>query len=642
MRVSLRDRFRSSTALAATEDPLVRLGAAYHLSRQPDSEMVRQQLLRLLESQDQNKLLSNHIETIVFSLHTAILLAQRNNFEGVEWILRLLQSTASRDIATLAETALRNCSQFPMAVLLTQVIEFGTPESFEKTKPLMRVSEDHLFAVSQKIDEEQNKNLAALNRTIDSLGSLTWRSGREIAIGTVLSRPALKDFGYRYTGFLSVDRESRPPLIVPYDLADLLNREDRHVRQNPAQLLRQPGRRALVVYDIAGEHEAQVLYLLPFSPAPASEMNDLLAKLAIGAEGLDVAVVVERWRDGNGDKYRLLTANGRALVRRYRAEDQEVGNCFFLHKLNGDKPLSTRFRLSAQDVEQVVHRFAEQTELDLAVCVSVDQRNGRYLLVTSGGETFFRQGNPSAKSLYAVEENQRGQFPFRLPGEWPAEVRTRVLTRFLELQPEAFGVVLEMGEGDDRKPLARIVQSKSGITFRQPTDTKLVPGTLAILRERDDERLVATLLGNYRIERGCNNCFGSEFRICAICDGHGVTVCSACDGTRAIDCPDCEEGKVDCGKCGGSGTYYLECTKCTNGYWRDGRTCPKCEGSGQFGVGCRSCNETGKWNCGTCHGRATVRCDCRYGKETCYECGGNRVSRCSCNGQRRGTVVEIA
>jgi len=67
MRVSLRDRFRSSTALAATEDPLVRLGAAYHLSRQPDSEMVRQQLLRLLESQDQNKLLSNHIETIVFS-----------------------------------------------------------------------------------------------------------------------------------------------------------------------------------------------------------------------------------------------------------------------------------------------------------------------------------------------------------------------------------------------------------------------------------------------------------------------------------------------------------------------------------------------------------------------------------------------
>lgn len=637
MRVSLRDRFRSSTALASTEDPLVRLGAAYHLSRQPDSEMVRQQLLGLLESQDQNKLLSNHLETIVFSLHTAILLAQRNNFEGVDWILRLLQSTTSRDIAILAEIALRNCSQFPMAVLLTQVIDFGTPESFEKTKPLMRVSEDHLFAVSQKTDEEQNKDLATLNRTIDSLGRLTWRSGREIAIGTVLSRPALKDFGYRYTGFLSVDRESRPPLIVPYDLADLLNREDRQVRQTPAQLLRQPGRRALVVYDIAGDHEAQVLYLLPFSPAPAAEMNNLIAKLANGAEGLDVAVVVERWRDGNGDKYRLLTANGRALVRRYRAEDQEVGNCFFLHKLNGDKPLSTRFRLSAQDVEQVVHRFAEHTELDLAVCVSFDQRNGRHFLVTSGGETFFRQGNYPGESLYAVEENQRGQFPFRLPGEWSAQVRTRVLTRFLELQPEAFGVVLEMGEGDDRKPLARIVQAKSGITFRQPTDSKLPPGTLALLRQRDDERLVATILSHFRVERGCGDCFGTEFRICSVCEGRGVTACSACNGTRKVDCPDCENGKSECGHCGGKGRK--ECTKCTDGYWRDGRMCPMCKGSGDFS--CRTCGGDGLWECSTCHGRATVWCDCRNGRENCYECDGNRVSNCSCNGQRPGIVVEI-
>lgn len=642
MKVSLRDRFRSSTALASTEDPLVRLGAVYQLSRQPDSDKLRDQLLGLLESQGSDEQCSKHRETVLFSLHTAILLAQRNNFEGVKWILRLMQSTSSRDIGTLAETALRNCNQFPMAVLLTQVIELGTPESFDKTEPLMRISEDQFFAISQKSTEEQNKKLTDLIRTVDWRGRLSRRPGREIAVGTVLSRPVLKDFGYRYTGFLSVDRESQVPLIVPYDLADLLNRDDRQVRASTSQLLRQLGRHALVVYDTAGDHEAQVLYLLPFSPTPVEEMNVLLAKLAIGAEGLDVAVVVERWRDGNGDKYRLLTANGRALVRRYRAEDQEVGNCFFLHKLNGDKPLSTRFRLSAQDVEQVVHRFAEHTELDLAVCVSFDQRNGRYFLVTSGGEILFRQGNHPGKSLYAVEENQRGQFPFRLPGEWSAEVRTRVLTRFLELQPEAFGVVLEMGEGDDRKPLARIVQAKSGITFRQPTDSKLVPGTLAILRERDNERLVATLLSNYRIERGCNNCFGSEFRICAICDGHGVTVCSACDGTRTIDCPDCEEGKVDCGKCSGTGTYYLDCTKCTNGYWRDGRTCPKCEGSGRFGVGCRSCNETGKWNCSTCHGHATVRCDCRYGKETCYECAGNRVSRCSCNGQRQGTIVEIA
>lgn len=638
MKISLRDRFRSSTALVLTENPLVRLGALYHLSRQPDSERLRAQLLELLESQDREKLRSNHLETILFSLHTAVILAQSNNFEGVKWILHLLQSTSSRDIGVLAETALRNCSQFPLAVLLSQVIELGTFESFQRTESLMRISEDQMFAVSQKSVEEQNKHLDALVRTINSMGSLPRRPGREIAIGTVLSRPALKDFGYRYTGFLCVDRESNLPLAIPYDLADLLNRDDRQVHETTLQLLHQPGRRALIVYDTAGVHEAQVLYVLPFSPAPAEELDGLLAKLAVAAEGLDVAVVTERWQDGNGDKYRLLTASGRALVKRYRAEDQQVGNCFFLHSLNGEKPLSTRFRLSPQDILPVVQRFTVNTEMDLAVRVFFDQRNGRQLLVSTGGETFFRQGDYSAKSLYAVQETQRGGFPFLLPGEWSAPIRIKVLTRYLELQPEAFGVILEMEEGDDRKPLARIVQAKTGITFRQPTDSKLPRGTLAILRQRDDERLVATILNNFVIEQGCRNCFGTEFRICPVCDGRGVTTCSACDGTRKVDCPDCENGETDCGHCEGSGRR--ECTKCTDGYWRDGRMCPVCEGRGDFP--CRTCGGDGLWDCSTCHGRATVWCDCRNGRQTCYECDGHRLSRCSCNGQRQGVVVEIS
>lgn len=636
MRVSLRDRIRSQSVFTSSEDPLVRLAAVYHLSRQTDSERIRERLLRLIASQDEHALHSNDLQTILFSLHTAVILAQRNNFEGIEWILRLFRSTSNRDIKILAETALRNCSQFPLAVLLSKVMELETEESIERTEALMRISEDELFVISQKSEQEQDGKLSEI---LDSLHRLTKRPGREIAVATVLSRPALKDFGYRYTGFLSVPREPQGPLVIPYDLADVLNRDDR-LSQSTSQLLRQPGRRALVVYDVGDDREAQVLYVLPFAIAPAGEMDGLLTELAVAAEGIDVAVVVERWKEGNGDKYRLITASGQALVRRYRAEDQQIGNCFFLHKHNGEKPLSTRFKLSTEGILRVAGRFAENTEMDLATRVFSDHRNGRNLLVSSGGETFVRQGDYPAKGLYAVQETQRGGFPFRLPGEWPTSIRTKVLIRYLEVQPEAYGVILEVGQGDDGKSLARIVQANTGITFRQPTDNRPLPGTLALLRQRDEERLAATILDGYRIEGGCRHCFGAYFRMCPVCDGGGSITCTDCNGTKKVDCPDCEDGTTDCGKCDGGGTYYLECTKCTNGYWRDGRTCPKCEGSGQFGVTCHSCQGSGEWDCSTCHGRATAWCDCGNGRQTCYECDGYRVSRCGCQANQPGRIVE--
>lgn len=125
MKLGLKERFQPDNAFNPREDPLVRLGSLYRLSQQPDLDRVRLDLSNLLSTQNGNPVEPQDLDTSLLCFHAAVLLAQHNSFEGVQWIVQQVRTAPTPNLHALAETALRNCSQFPLAVLLTQSIELN-------------------------------------------------------------------------------------------------------------------------------------------------------------------------------------------------------------------------------------------------------------------------------------------------------------------------------------------------------------------------------------------------------------------------------------------------------------------------------------------------------------------------------------
>lgn len=658
----------------------MRLGAVYSLSRQQDQEVAKEKLLGLLNTFEGGPQTASDEASAFLSLHTAILLSQRNSFEGVRWILQLLETSTDRTLLSLAETALRNCTQFPIAVLLVMA---AASEShgllgavFEDS---MQLSDDDFFAVSQKPYDEQQQELQALSFLFERIRPLS-HPDREIAVGTILSQPVKKEFGYRFTGFIGVERGGRPPVVVPYDLGDILNRDDRFAQQGVGQLLRATGRRAIVVYNAAGEREAQVVYLLPFAPLDASGMDRLIAEVALGAEGIDVAVVIKRWKDERGEKYRMLSAGGRVVIGYYHASEQRVGNCFFMHEANGAKTLSTRYRLGPQDFREVLRRFAQNDDVELAACVkSWSNKQGRVVnkLATSKGYTLVKEGETPQDAIYGVETAGQRRFSFELPEEiWQPTDRSRILQAFFDRQPEAFGVALETFKWNDGTLRVRMVGTQ-GEQKIQPLQQSVEPGTLVYWEKNEAGESFATIVADQRIEEGCPHCYGVGFSICHGCGGTGRATCHNCKGNCKETCGRCSgAGKhtIVCNNCGGSRTLELTCGGCNGsgiytgtckicegrGHYADsGRACKKCGGAGNYrdtcrrcsgrrtftatcrrcdGKGswdemCKACRGSGIWNCGTCSGS---------GRTTCSDCGGYRIAECFCGGTNRGTIAPVA
>jgi len=636
MKIGLRDTFRTTDFLDPAQPSLVRIGALYYQGQQVDQPEVQERLRSLLKfsaAQDQ--------EGMLFCLHAAILLAQSGEFDGVGFILEILKGTSSREQLGLMRTALRNCSQFPIAALLAQSIDLGSTNGHEaRLKEVMRLSDDDLFAYAEKKDQQacfQN-----LVEQLDAVLTLPRQPQRDLALGTVISCPVRKDFGFRYTGFVAIERADQVSLVIPYDMGDVLNRNDQHAMQDVWQLLRRPGRRAIVVYDTNPPYEAQQLYILPFAPRTKEETNALIIRLARSAEGLHVGVVAELSVD-RYEGYRIITADGQSVLEHYRPDQQSVGSCFLIHDLNS-QPLSTRFRVSAKEVSDIAEHFKKNSQKDRAIHVKT-HRN-QHTLVSHQGNIVCKYGDVSVQTVYFIEEVEKeGEtryFPFAIPElTWTPEERSEVLSDFFAQSPDALGVVLEVYEYQDSQ-YARIIHPRSGAILRPRVNQDYPAGTLAFCEMGDDGNLHSNIMPDYHIAGGCPYCFGTSYRICSMCAGEGRIVCPTCHGDPRIECDRCSgTGEERCEHCGGSGKRTLKCTKCEGGYWRSGRICPKCNGTGVFSVTCRTCGGSGLWNCSGCHGRGTNRCSCGDGYIPCPECGEERVSRCTCDGRGVGHIVAV-
>src|SRR5947209_8105737 len=115
MKLSLRELFLSPEALDPGNSPLIRLAALQHLHRTIERDQVRGKLERLLA--EQNRAPSPDAAANLFPLQVAVVLAQEGAVAGIEWLVRYLTACDARQ-ERLGFTALRNCRQFPLAVLL--------------------------------------------------------------------------------------------------------------------------------------------------------------------------------------------------------------------------------------------------------------------------------------------------------------------------------------------------------------------------------------------------------------------------------------------------------------------------------------------------------------------------------------------
>ena len=620
-KLSLREIFQQTEAFQSSPDPLIRLGALYHLgSKGDDEEQVNEQLEAVLNNENPEKLVTAGSDQFLYFLHVAIRLAQRNKYFGVRWILQCLVAAKNEEARHKALIALKSCNRFPLAVMISIALDLAAPGiSINQLDSLMSYSEDSIIDFAQLSIEEQHKKLEELLFSLESIRTMPRQDGFDLSIGILLNRPLGYDIGIPYTGFIYAQPNIGKQLIMPYDTGNVINRESDLLGQSIWNLQRQPGLRALLVYKTGDFPEIDNVYFLPFAHLDEKEMQDRMLRLALIDEPNMVGVVHSIQKNEKGPYYRLITASGKSWIGSRQADRQKQGNCFIDYPGNG-RSLSIRCSIPLERFGDIAEAFAQNTDIPLFVQVSYDEKNKRHLLLSNSGKELFREGDFKPGGLYV----DKGNPPFALSEKnWPAEIRQRVVEQFFQNRSESLGVTIGMRTGNDGKILMRIILP-NGYGIEQPVDYALPAGTPALVRPKRGKdgneiggRPSVHILSRFRLVKGCGYCFGTGHRLCSVCEGEGYVTCPSCNGYRKVKCERCA-GTKRCHVCKGFG-FYLDSRK----------ICKKCGGNGV----CQSCLEDpGWWNCRECRGRGTVRC---------RRCEGNNIRPCECGGLQKSKLIEI-
>lgn len=673
MKLSLRELFLSPDALAPENDPLVRLGALHHLHRTVDRDKLQGRLSELLETYDVNMLQSMESESSIFPLHVAVALAQEGGVEGINWLLRFLASD-DQNHQRLGFTALRNCRQFPFAVLLGSALTAPGLESAQThLGSLTSFSEDQAWQLTDKGSAaEQSAKLSDIEASIGKVASYV-RPDRRLAHGTIMTQPFRRDNGSRFTGFILVEESYGTLRGIPYRMSSLINRDDGAASVSARDLVSRQGREVFVVYSAGGDHEAQVVYAVPF--ADGGNVGKLMADAALSCAGIDVGVVVHKWDIGKGLRYRLITAAGHTDTGRYDAERQRLGSCWIFHE-SSTLPVSCRITLSSSETEEVISCFIEKTKLERATLLQAWDKG--YKLGGQTGRIEKFGGPPPTEFVVLLEDTVINEtdrtFPVSLPlSHWSVEDRSAVLRNFFINSPSSYAVVVNVLQAKRGDHDALIIQPDSGrFEFRRATP-EIRSGTPVFWEDGDETGVYVTFLKDQVVNANCGACFNTGYRLCDSCEGSGEVTCPKCGGSGRSPCGHCDgtgqrrlecngcRGTGSCGNCGGSATVTLTCKVCqgTGSYADSGRTCkrcngartfavpcrvctngpqpkgqcPNCHGSGNYTQPCRTCNKSGLWNCDQCRTSGIARC------ETCQ---GSLVSSCQCGGTDDITIVPTA
>jgi len=659
MKLSLRELFLAPEALDPGNSPLVRLAALQHLHRTMGREDVRGKLESLLAGQESRP--SVDAAANLFPLQVAVVLAQDGGVAGIEWLVRFLTACDARQ-ERLGFTALRNCRQFPLAVLLACTTTARSIEtSYGQLGGLSAFSDDQAWNLATKgSPSDCAATVTALEFGLRQVQN-GLRADRKLALGAVLTRPFLKPLtGIRYTGFAVIEDGPARWRAIPYQMASIINPDDGSARVTGADLLKTPGKRVVVAYATDKHNEAKAVYALPF--APTYDIAKLLPQIALRCEGLSIAVVVDKWDSRGKERYRFITGSGLTESDVDYSGRVKVGECALIHA-STSRPFFTHLQLGKSDVEKVVQEFVRTTQLERAVLLK-SWKNGYALGGQSGRMMVLHDQVPTEPVVLLqakVVKDENRTFTVRLPFPvWTPRDRTDVLQRFFENSSDNYAVVVGVLDGE-RGARAVIVNPESGEHKFWTTELRAT-GMPVYWEVGDNDAIYPTILDDQLVTAKCSACFDTNYRICPTCGGRGRATCSQCGGSKKSECGHCNgsgerrfdcrpcSGTGQCGNCGGSGTVTLNCKICegTGRYADSGRHCKKCSGAGTFSVpcrvcagsgqcrkcqgsgdefrDCRSCDATGRWNCDRCHATGIGPCD---------NCEGTSVSVCGCGGIER-------
>ncbi len=643
MKLSLREQFLSPAALSPQSDPLVRLAALHHLHRAIDREKLQPRLRELLAAQDAGALHGLKADASIFSLQVAIALSQEGNFEGVQWLLTAL----GHGDLKLMLTAIRNCREFPLTVLMASAVSaYNLEEAHARLGGLAQFSDEYAWTLANGQAGQNNKIEHDLQYAL--AGSSEYlKPNHRLALGTAVTRPLRHASRFRHTGFLVTEEQPGKLRALTYCLPNVINRDDGSAQQNAWDLLREPGRKALAAYD-STSGEAMAVYLLPFARLAREQINELIVRMAEKCDGLSVEVVAHKWTDDRGERFRVITTDGQTRVDRYRAEWQKIGGCLLKHP-SADKGFSTNLRLSKDGMDRIVNQFLRHTDLDPATMLRIWDQG--YKLGSRSGEVIVRHGerpqSPVVLLEDAVQDNDKRKFPVELPSiNWTARDRSDVLKDFFIASRENFAVVIHILTLRDGRQNALIVNPQAEQQRLWKMEKGVSRGTPVyweIGQVDGEERVFTTYLTDQVVEAECKTCYDTGSRLCINCKGDGRSECGQCGGT----------GKTACGHCNGAGQRWFGCDRCQSSgnchvckgagrYQDSGRVCKKCGGNGQCqfcngGRGryrnCKTCQGSGRWDCDICHGKGIAKCNV---------CNGTLVSECTCYGFDRIHLSPVA
>lgn len=206
--LSLRNMYTSERALC-DPDPQVRIAAIHHAA------------VRLGEGDDLTALLLERVsdEDPVVSRYAAVTLAQTGCVEGMRYLLHAVDSSGGADRCDL-DRCLRNCTQFPFAILLNETVYLESIRDVtdEKTKEalheLISVSTGQVSVRSQQ-EPQYPEAVIALLVSLTGIERLRSR-GAACYHGAILSTPRLG-----HPGFIV----SRGGLFFQFHEATIINRE---------------------------------------------------------------------------------------------------------------------------------------------------------------------------------------------------------------------------------------------------------------------------------------------------------------------------------------------------------------------------------------------------------------------------------
>lgn len=603
-------------------DRLVRISAIHHAGerlKRSRSDSVRQELggrlRQLIEADDE-----------LVRRYAAVTLAQCQDDVGLGYLLRSITERGANIDPELDE-CLRNCWQFPFAILLNERIELASLSGVKKAdirdfllKCLGLPAEK--FYDYAKSHPKYRVDFLQLLRQLDQISGLRARERRVLDSGHLLSLPAGKQ-----PGFLCCPARG---WFLQYFDESALNRDalDRGREVLFVAAVDDPDGSAVCVYVLEDQEPLADDELAKYF------RGDLLLRATKSNSPLVPGLVTARWE--RPTEVEVLSADGRDFLVKHRAQRAFVRQ-LVLTPANATEEGRHFFvpfaRLEGDDIYSLVQAFAAHHGYVPAKIVETDESG---CTVATEDRRRFRFKLPEPNRNYWVIlkpcENCSGSGAVNCEScggsrEVKCEGKFRCFAcRGTGKRRDGETCRLCQGGGE----LVGCGGHGSHVCFRCAGKCVLVCGR-------------CSGSGEFKPRRTCEKCAGrGSFQVqCNACQGSGThqMSCFNCNGTGT------HRSGYPCRACGGRGIKSKECRFCTagyktlkcnrcegRGYW-EALPCEACQGSGK--LNCRTCNASGRLPCRVCRERGLVNClRCRgtgkLGCRTCYHAGLLLFKRVDC------------